>query len=70
MVDFSALLSSYGLPGIALLALGWAYVKKDNKVNELQELRVAEAKESIRALEATTQALDALTETLRAKGAV
>lgn len=54
-----------GLPGIVILALAYAYLKKDGKVDELNEKRIAEARESVKALEQNTSTLETLTEVLR-----
>lgn len=58
-------LLSLGLPGIVILALAYAYIKKDNKVDEVNERRIAESRESIKAIEQNTNTLETLTEVLR-----
>lgn len=60
----SALLN-LGLPGIVILALAYAYVKKDAKVDEVNEKRIAESREAIKAIEQSTNTLETLTEVLR-----
>lgn len=62
---FIAPLLQLGLPGIAILALGWAYVLKDRKLDEINEKRIAESREAIKAIEQSTNALETLTELLR-----
>lgn len=54
-----------GLPGVVILALAYAYIKKDNKVDEVNEKRIAEARESVKAIEQSTNALEGLTDILR-----
>lgn len=60
-----AILLQYGLAGVGLLALGIAYVRKDKKLDEVNEKRVAEARESIKAIEQNTNTLETMTEVLR-----
>lgn len=54
-----------GLPGVVILALAIAYLKKDAKIDEINEKRIAEARESVKAIEQSTNALETLTEVLR-----
>ncbi len=54
-----------GLPGIVIIGLGVAYLRKDAKVDELQEKRVAENRESVKAIESNTAGLEALVELLK-----
>lgn len=54
-----------GLPGIVILALAYAYIAKDKKVDEVNEKRIAEARESVKAIEQSTNALEGLTDILR-----
>lgn len=54
-----------GLPGIVILALGYAYVRKDNKLDEVNEKRIAESREAVKAIEQNTNTLETLTEVLR-----
>lgn len=58
-------LLQYGLAGICIIALGFAYIRKDQKLDEINEKRVAEARESIKAIETATSTLETLTEILR-----
>lgn len=66
------LISTYGLPGIVIIALSiviWRLAKRDEtrqtKLEALQEKRVEEAKESTSALNANTDAMDRLAELIR-----
>lgn len=54
-----------GLPGVVILALAIAYLKKDAKIDEINEKRIAEARESVKAIEQSTNALEGLTDILR-----
>jgi hypothetical protein len=54
-----------GLPGIMIIVLGWQYSKKDTKLEEANEKRIAEAREAIKAIEQNTNTLETLTEVLR-----
>lgn len=54
-----------GLPGIVIIALGISYMRKDAKLDEVNEKRIAESRESIKAIEQNTNMLDTLTELLR-----
>lgn len=54
-----------GLPGIVILALALAYLRKDQKIDEINEKRIAESRESIKAIEQNTNTLETLTEVLR-----
>jgi uncharacterized membrane protein (Fun14 family) len=61
-MDFGALLSQYGLPGIIIFALGWALREKDKnekllytKLFEVQEQRRLEGLETAKELNATLQ---------------
>lgn len=69
-IDLAAAMTEYGLPGIIIIGLCWFALQKDKKLSEVQEARIAEARESVRALEANAAATEALTEALRSKGAV
>lgn len=54
-----------GLPGLIIVALGFAVYKMYGKYDEVQEKRIAEARESVKAIEQNTNTLDTLTELLR-----
>lgn len=66
------LLKTYGLPGIIIIGLCWVIYrlsKRDEtrqaKLDQIQETRVEEAKESTKALESNTDALNRLAELIR-----
>jgi len=59
------ILLQYGLAGVGLLALGIAYVRKDKKLDETQEKRIAESRETVKAIEQNTNTLEMLTEVIR-----
>lgn len=59
------ILLQYGLAGVCIIALSIAYVRKDKKLDDINEKRVAEAREAIKAIETNTSTLDTLTEVLR-----
>lgn len=54
-----------GLPGIVILALGIGYMRKDAKLDEVNEKRIAEGRETVKAIEQNTNMLETLTELLR-----
>lgn len=54
-----------GLPGIVIMALAYAYLKKDAKVDEVNEKRIAESREGIKAIEQNTNTLETFIELLR-----
>ena len=54
-----------GLPGVVILALAYAYVSKDKKLDETNEKRIAEARETVKVIEQSTNTLETLTEVLR-----
>lgn len=60
----TAELIKMGLPGIVIVALAWAYFRKDSLVNELQDKRVQDAKDITTAMQANTAATHAQTESL------
>jgi hypothetical protein len=57
-----------GVLGLIIVALGFAVVFLYRKVNEIQEKRIAEAREAVKAVEQNTNTLDTLTDVLRAQG--
>jgi hypothetical protein len=57
-----------GVFGMIILALGYGFVRLWNQKDELQEKRVAESRESIKAIEQNTNTLDTMTEVLRERG--
>ncbi len=54
-----------GLPGLIILALGWLVVRQQNKIDDLQEKRIAESRELLTAMNNTTSALGSLTEVIK-----
>lgn len=54
-----------GLPGVAIMALGWAYWRKSERVDQMMEIRVQEMRETLEAINNNTQALNALATLLR-----
>lgn len=57
-----------GILGIIVLLLIGAVVFLYKKVNDVQEKRIAESREGIKAVEQNTNTLDTLTEVLRERG--
>jgi hypothetical protein len=57
-----------GVLGVIIVALGVALVALYKKVNEIQEKRIAESRESIKAIEQNTNTLETLTEVMRERG--
>ena len=57
-----------GIFGIIILALGYGFVRLWNQKDELQEKRIAESRESIKAIEQNTNTLETMTEVLRERG--
>ena len=58
-------LSQAGLLGAAVLALGWMLLKKDAKVQELQEKRVTDAQKYAEGLQQATGRIEDNTEVLQ-----
>lgn len=54
-----------GLPGIVILALGTAYLRKDKQLADINEKRIAESRETIKAIEQSTNTLESLVEVLK-----
>ena len=54
-----------GLPGLIIITLGFACYKLYNKYDEVQEKRIAESREVVKAIEQNTNTMDTLTELLR-----
>lgn len=70
-MDFGALLSSYGLPGIIIFALGVVVVYQNKRINELvdrlfniQEARRLEGLETAKELNGTLQSFSQSTQQL------
>lgn len=57
-----------GVLGLVVVGLGFAVWILYNKINDIQEKRIAETRESVKAIEQSTNTLDTLTEVLRAQG--
>ena len=58
-------LLSYGVPGLIILILLGAMGKLDKRNEAIQEKRIAESREAIKALEQNTNALESLTDIVR-----
>lgn len=61
---FSILLQN-GLPGVIIVALLYAVGKLWVANNEIQEKRIAESRDSIKAIEQNSNTLETMTEVLR-----
>jgi hypothetical protein len=57
-----------GVLGLVILGLGFAVVYLFGKYSDIQEKRIAESRESIKAIEQNTNTLDTMTEVLRERG--
>lgn len=57
-----------GVLGLVIIGLGFAVVYLFNKYSDIQEKRIAESRESIKAIEQSTNTLETLTEVLRDRG--
>ena len=57
-----------GVLGLIIVALGFAVVILAKAYNSIQEKRIAESRESIKAIEQSTNTLETLTEVLRERG--
>lgn len=62
---FAPELLKLGLAGLVILALGWAVVRLSNRLDAVQEKRIAENRESITTMSAMTTAVEGLTEWLK-----
>lgn len=62
-------LLSFGLPGVIIIALGFAYWRKDARVSELQDALLDVSVQSAKAMEGTTAAVNGLRELLIMRGA-
>ena len=62
-------LLEYGMPGIIITALGWAYWQERKRNHEIQDKRIEEGRESLQALSDNTRALESLTDIIKAKQA-
>jgi hypothetical protein len=57
-----------GVLGLVIIALGVAVVALAKAYNAIQEKRIAESREAIKAIEQNTNTLDTMTEVLRERG--
>jgi len=55
------LIGAFGLSGVCLVVLGWAYYKKDQRVEELQDTLIRMAGENATAMVGATAAINANT---------
>lgn len=63
-----ALLLSFGLPGVIIIALGFAYWRKDARVNDLQDTLTEVSVQTAKALEGNTAAINGLRELIIMRG--
>lgn len=57
-----------GVLGLVIVGLGVALIYVFKLYNEIQEKRIAESREGIKAIEQNTNTLDTMTEVLRERG--
>jgi hypothetical protein len=57
-----------GVLGLVIIALGFAVWRLWSKYDDIQEKRIAEAREGIKAIENSTNTLETMTEVLRERG--
>ena len=57
-----------GVLGLVILGLGFAVVALAKAYHNIQEKRIAESREAIKAIEQNTNTLDTMTEVLRERG--
>jgi hypothetical protein len=62
-------LLSFGLPGVIIIALGFAYWRKDARVSELQDTLVEVSVQSAKAMGENAAAINGLRELLIMRGA-
>jgi hypothetical protein len=55
-------LLSFGLPGVVIIVLGFAYYRKDQRVNDLQETLMEVSVNVTKAVEANTAAINGMRE--------
>lgn len=58
-----------GVLGIVIIGLGYAVVKLWTKYDEVQEKRIAESRDAIKAIEQNSNTLETMTEVLRERAA-
>lgn len=68
MEAIPAFLLEYGLPGAAILVLGWFAFNRVKLIDQLNEKRLEDAMLLKDAINDNTRALEALTDLLRATG--
>lgn len=61
--------ANQGVLGLVILALGFFCWRLWSKYDEIQEKRIAEARDGIKAIEQNTNTLDTMTEVLRERAA-
>lgn len=61
-------LLSFGLPGVCIIGLSWAYYQKDKRVEQLQDTLIKMAGENATAMVGATAAINALRDLLVARG--
>lgn len=54
-----------GLFGVIIVVLGYTVMKLYNKYDEIQEKRIAESRDAIKAIEQNSNTLETMTEVLR-----
>jgi len=54
-----------GLPGIVIMALAFWGWSKDKKLDEVNEKRIAESRETVKAIEQNTNTLESLSDVLK-----
>lgn len=57
-----------GVLGLVIIGLGFALIYVFKLYNEVQEKRIAESREGVKAIEQNTNTLDTMTEVLRERG--
>lgn len=68
MDDVIKAFADKGILGLVAVALGYAFYRLWGKYEEVQEKRIAESRESIKAIEQNTNTLETMTEVLRERG--
>ena len=60
-------LLQWGAPGTIIIALGWAYWKRVERVDAINEKRIEESRETLNAINSNTTALNALADLVKAR---
>lgn len=68
MEPFVPVLAEYGIIGVVIGGLGWFAKRQTSRLDEIQEKRILEGRESLQALNDSTRAMEALTDVVRATG--